>query len=45
MDAHNGQIPLAVAINDIAAAQGITTAQVRGLLDKLRGVNAIKVNK
>lgn len=45
-EASGGQVvSLADALHGIATENGITHAQVRGLLDKLRGVNAIKVIK
>lgn len=42
---HAGQIPLDEAVKAISDDQGITLAQTRGLLDKLRSDNAIKVSK
>jgi hypothetical protein len=45
-EASGGQVvALSEAIHGIAEENSITHAQVRGLLDKLRGVNAIKVIK
>lgn len=45
LSADNQSVALSDAINGIAAENNISTAQARGLLDKLRGVNAIKVDK